>query len=201
MIDYLRGKLAAAAPGRVVLEVGGVALQVAVPLSSPWLQGAPGTEITVYTRLHLKEEEIVLYGFSEPMERSLFNLIIGVAGFGPRLALALLSVFSPSELYLAVLEENISSLCRAPGVGRKVAQRLVLELKEKLPELMAPEEAAAVPAGSGAAAEVVDALCALGYSRGEAFAAVNRVDPDRKAGLSREDLLKAALKNMTGPMR
>lgn len=198
MIEYLRGRVVAASPGKVILEVGGVGLQITVPLSAGWSGEDAGEEVTVYTRLLLKEDEAVLYGFSDPLERNLFNLIIGIAGFGPRLALSLLSVFPPSRLYLAVLEENIASLCRAPGVGRKVAQRLVLELKEKLPGLMSPEAADFVPAGGGAEAEVAEALCALGYSRSEALAAVSRVDPDRQAGLTREELLKEALQSMAG---
>ncbi len=200
MIEYLRGKLVATAPGTVILEVGGVGLQVTVPASAALTREAAGEEITVYTRLHLKEAEAVLYGFSSPLERNLFNLIIGITGFGPRLGLALLSVFSPSQLYLAVLEENIASLRRAPGVGRKIAQRLILELKEKMPKLMGPEVVAVAPAGEGSGAEVVEALCALGYSRTEAFSAVSRVEQDRQAGLTREELLKAALKSMAGRM-
>ncbi|MCJ7806619.1 MAG: helix-hairpin-helix domain-containing protein, partial [Clostridia bacterium] len=119
-------------------------------------------------------------------------------GFGPRLALSLLSVFTVSQLYVAVFEENIPQLCRAHGVGRKAAQRLVLELKEKLPKAISTEELVAGSvsrAGSSVLNDIAEALCALGYSPGEAAAAVSKVDEQNKEA-TREELLKLALKSM-----
>lgn len=201
MIDYLRGKLVTAAPEMIVVEVGGVGIQVIVPATTVLSRETPGEEITLYTRLFLREAEVILYGFRSPLKRNLFNLIVGISGFGPRLGLALLSVFTPSQLYQAVLEEDTASLRRAPGVGRKTAQRLILELKEKMSVLMGPEVAAVVPAGRANQIEVIEALCALGYSRTEALAAVNRIERDSRGDLTREELLKMALRSMAGPGR
>ncbi len=199
MIDYLTGRLAAIAPGKAVLEIGGVGFSIDLPpVENNSLQSSVGSEVTLYTRVIIKEEEIYIYGFQAVEERKLFNLMLTVSGFGPRLALSLLAVFSVSELYVAVLEENIAQLCRAHGVGRKAAQRLVFELKEKLPKVMAAEEVAAGPAaptGSSAVDDITEALCALGYSGTEAAAAVSKVVNQNKDA-SREELLKLALKSM-----
>ena len=200
MIDYLKGKLIAVSPGKVILEVGGVGLHIETPVSAGELERLIGQEVALYTRLVLKENEACLYGFRGAEERNLFNLVLGISGIGPRLALSLLSVFAAPEFYVAVLEEDITMLCRTPGIGRKVAQRLVLELKEKLPRLISLEEielTVALPVGASPRAEIIEALCALGYSRAEASAAVNRV-AGRQEGLSREDLLKLALKSISG---
>lgn len=200
MIEYLRGRLAAVTPpGRVVIEVAGVGLGVETPASS-WgsLSGQVGREITLYTKLILKEDGVSLYGFSNRAELNLFNLITGVSGFGPRLALALLGSFTPSQLCLALIDENIPLLCQAPGVGRKGAQRLVLELKEKLSGVMEMETAELSNLNyTGAISlrdEITEALCALGYSRMEAAAAVKSVSA-KQEDLSREDFLKLALKS------
>ena len=201
MIDYLCGRVAAAAPGRIVLEVGGVGLSIATPTQAKPGEPLVGREVTYYTRLVVREEELLLYGFTDPLERNLFNLVISVTGFGPRLALALLGTLTATQFYLAVLEENISLLCRAPGVGRKVAQRLVLELKEKLPQVMPATglEAAAVTGSSASIqSDILEALCALGYSREEAAAAISSAMDLLPAGATREELLRAALKGIAG---
>ncbi len=202
MIDYLRGRLIAAQPGRVILEVGGVGLSIEIPASSFGdLKQQAGGEATLYTRLVLRDDEICLYGFCSEAERNLFNLVMGVSGFGPRLALALIGSFTVSQFYAAIMEENTALLCQAPGVGRKGAQRLVLELKEKLPkvmeqDLLAPSAAAAAGALSPED-EVVEALCALGYARAEAIAAVKSVSGAGEES-GREELLKRALKSIGG---
>lgn len=194
MIEYLKGKLVAVTAGKAVLETGGVALALETPVVPAEMEPLLGQEIVLFTRLLLKEDQVCLYGFRSAEERNLFNLVMSVSGFGPRLALSLLGIFSAPEFYLAVLEENIDVLCRAPGVGRKAAGRLVLELKEKLPKVISPE----VISRGGAAprSEIVDALCALGYSRAEAAAAVQRV-AGRLDGMTREEILKEALKSMS----
>lgn len=198
MIHYIRGKLIDVLQGSAVIEVGGIGLSVETPPSESNLYNQVGQDITIYTRLLLKDEEMLLYGFKTPEECKLFNLILSVSGFGPRLALSLLGVLTVPQLYVAVLEENIAQLSRAHGVGRKAAQRLVLELKEKLPKVISAEELITGPVtGSGHSLldEVIEALCALGYSQGEAASAVSRAYELNKEA-SREELLKAALKSM-----
>lgn len=198
MIDYVRGTLINAALGRVVVEIGGLGLAVDMPPAETKLPGMVGHEITLYTRLLVKDDEMIIYGFQTAEERKLFNLILGVSGFGPRLALSLLGILTVSQLYIAVLEENYSQLSRAHGVGRKAAQRLVLELKEKLPKALSAAELSGDLVTGGSVSlldEVVEALVALGYTSAEAAAAANRAYEHDKAA-SREDLLKRALKGM-----
>jgi len=199
VLDYLTGRLAAVTPGKAVLDIGGVGFSIDMPpAENSELQAGVGYEVTLYTRVIIKDEEIYIYGFQAAEERKLFNLMLTVSGFGPRLALSLLAVFSVSELYIAVLEENIAQLCRAHGVGRKAAQRLVFELKEKLPKVMSAEEVSAGPAaptGTSVVDDITEALCALGYSGTEAAAAVSKV-VNQNSDASREELLKMALKSM-----
>ncbi len=199
MIDYLTGRLAAVTPGKAVLEIGGVGFSIDTPpAENTMLHASVGSEVTLYTRVMVKDEEIYIYGFQAAEERKLFNLMLTVSGFGPRLVLSLLAVFSVSELYVAVLEENIAQLCRAHGVGRKAAQRLVFELKEKLPSVMSAEEIGTGPAvltGTSVVDDITEALCALGYSGTEAAAAVSKV-VNQNENASREELLKLALKSM-----
>lgn len=199
MIDSLTGILVAVAPGKAVLEIGGVGFSLEIPPGDiSELQTRIGQEVMFYTRLLVRDEDIYIYGFRAAEERKLFNLMLSVSGFGPRLALSVLSVFSVSELYVAVLEENIAQLCRAHGVGRKAAQRLVLEIKEKLPKVITAEELAAGPifsSGHPVVDDITEALCALGYSAAEAGAAVNKVVGQNREA-SREELLKLALKSM-----
>jgi holliday junction DNA helicase RuvA len=198
MIDYLKGVLVTASPGKAVLEIGGVGISLDLPPADDGLQKLVGQEVTLYTRLLIKEDELFIYGFRAAEERKLFNLVLSISGFGPRLALSLLGIFTVSQFYIAVLEENIPQLCRAHGVGRKAAQRLVLELKEKLPRVISPEELITGPvsqAGLSVVDDITGALCSLGYSPAEAANAVNRVFEQNKDA-SREELLKLTLKYM-----
>ncbi len=198
MIEYLKGRLVAASPGKAILEIGGIGIALDMPPAETDLSGSIGQDVTLYTRLLVKEEEVYLYGFKTAEERKLFNLVIGVSGFGPRLALSLLGLFTVSQLYVAVLEENIAQLKMAHGVGQKAAQRLVLELKEKLPRTITSEELAGQPLSSSGGSvfdDLTEALIALGYSGGEAAVAVSRV-LEQNESASREELLKLALKSM-----
>ena len=200
MIEYLKGRLVAAGPGKAILEIGGVGLALDMPPAENNLSGSIGQEVTIYTRLLVKEEEVYLYGFKTAEERKLFNLVLSVSGFGPRLTLSLLGLFSVSQLYVAVLEENIAQLTRAHGVGRKAAQRLILELKEKLPKAITAADLAGEPVNSSSSSvfnDITEALITLGYSGGEAAAAVSKVVEENDKA-SREELLKLALKKMAG---
>ncbi len=200
MLDYVKGILVAAASGKAIVEIAGVGITLEMPPAANGLANRIGEEITFYTRIQIKEDEVIVYGFQSAEERKLFNLVISVSGFGPRLALSLLSIFTVSQLYVAVLEENIAQLCRAPGIGKKAAQRLILELKEKLPRAISAEDlltGTLSSSGSQVVDEITEALCALGYSPGEAASAVSRVFETNKE-VSREELLKLALKTLAG---
>lgn len=198
MIDYVKGSLVGTSQGKAVIDINGVGISLEMPFVDDNFNKLIGREVTLYTRLLIKDEVIIVYGFRTVEERKLFNLIIGVSGFGPRLALSLLSVLTVSQLYLAVLEENIALLTRAHGVGRKAAQRLVLELKEKLPKVISGEDLPAGPvtgSGSSVAGDITEALCALGYSPIETNAAVLRA-LENSDHASSEELLKLVLKDM-----
>ena len=152
----------------------------------------------IHTHMNVKEDGISLYGFSTAEELELFHRLISVTGVGPKGALGFLSQLKPQEIILAILSDDVKTLSKAPGVGRKTAQRVILELKDKFQTAdaiaMEMEAEDLMPTGSnGAKFEAMDALAALGYSRSEAAKAVNGVAAE---GMTTEDILKAALKKM-----
>jgi Holliday junction DNA helicase RuvA len=153
---------------------------------------ADGAEITVHTYLHVREDELTLYGFESEEERSLFERLISISGVGPKVALAVLSSLAPDALRSAIAREDVALLSSVPGVGKKTAQRLILELKDKLdlPDL----GIAAIAAGPLAATEARDALLAMGFSSVEAAVALRDAD----ASASAEQLLKSALRSLGG---
>lgn len=183
MIGRLRGVLVAARPSGVVVEVGGVGYEVAVtPRALADLPGV-GEEIVLHTHLHVREDALALYGFATERDRDLFRLLLGASGVGPKVALGLLATMSAEELQRAVLSENADALAVAPGIGKRSAQRLILELRPKLTEV----EATAAVGGSG---QVRDALEGLGYTPAEIREVLVAVD----ASLPVPEQLRAALK-------
>lgn len=189
MIDFIKGTVAESGTGWVIIEKTGVGVRLEVP---PFRNLESGQEVTLHTRLMVKEEGLYLYGFQTAEERNLFNLILGVSGYGPRLALSILGKVSVSEFYVAVLEENLQTLVKIPGIGRKTAQRLILELKEKLPAFVSPlDKTVAIYSPE---TEAIEALSSLGYSRTEAAGAVEKVKLSPDEPVSVESVLKKALK-------
>jgi Holliday junction DNA helicase RuvA len=177
------------ASGEVLVEVGGVGYRAYVPLRAvPALE--PGAMTFLFTHLHVRDDAMVLYGFPTRDERDTFEALIGATGVGPKLALAILSVHSPGALRRALATDDLDALVLVPGVGKRTAQRLLVELKARLevPDL----DLTGVPgsAPSGARAEVRDALTNLGYSAEEVRDALARLDGDRGV----EDLLRDALR-------
>ena len=197
MIDYLHGRLVSLSPGCAILEKNGLGLKINIP-DNYQLRGRLQEVIILYTTLVIKEDRIVLYDFSGAEEGNLFNLIQSVAGFGSRLALAVLGVFSAEQFYVAVGEENTKLLVTVPGIGRKGAQRLVLELKEKLPKMFVPAAGATPVVNGSLQGDTIEALCALGYAPADAAAAVRRSIQEQGDGQTRDELLKAALKYIAG---
>lgn len=182
----------------VALETGGVAFQCSTTLSTLKTIGEKGSTATLYTYLNVREDALDLFGFATEQELECFKLLISVSGVGPKAALAILSELTPDKLALCLATGDSKSITRAQGVGPKLAQRVVLELKDKLAkglELPAdsPEiQAAGLAAADGNAAEAVSALVMLGYSQSEAAMAVSKLD----GALPVEELIKQALKQL-----
>lgn len=190
MIAELRGRLLRKQPQEAVVDVGGVGYRVTIPLSTFYRIGEPGAEVTLLTHTHVREDALALFGFLTPVEQALFERLIAVSGVGPKLAVSILSGIEAPELVAALRSSDVARLTRIPGVGKKTAERLVLEIKDKLQDVAA---SAAVSAGpSAAAADIVSALVHLGYSRPEAERAVERTFREHAEGRF-EDLLRAAL--------
>lgn len=197
MIARLSGRIAAIEPDAVVVDVGGVGYRVVVPASALASLGGARGEVTLHTRLHVRDDELVLYGAEDGATLALFDRLVTVNGVGPRLALALLSVLDAQALPAAIVAGDVDALVAAPGVGRKIAQRIVLELRPQL-EAAAPPGAAwgAVPAfgGSGDELDALAALTGLGYSAAEARRALAAAEVPADADV--EARIMAALRRL-----
>ena len=180
MISRLRGTVVARTPTGLVLDVGGVGYLVA---ATPRVTARVGEEATVETHLHVREDALQLYGFASAEERGLFELLLGVSGIGPKVALAIVSGSPPAELRRAIARDDLARFEAIPGIGRKTAQRVVMELKDKLGE-------PAVVGSAGGALLARDALVELGWSVVDA----DRVLADVDESLSVEEQVRTALK-------
>ncbi len=186
----------------VVLEVGGVSLRIFVPASQLSDMGSIGTTVKLYTHFYVREEQMALYGFQNQEQLSLFEMLLGVAGVGPRAALNVLSNASSEAVQLAIAQSDVDFLKKVPGIGPKTASRIILELKGKLVEVSGPAKAAALavsgPGGvknSTVALErmqVIEALTSLGYSSGEVQTALASLPAEHS--LSLEEQVLAALR-------
>ncbi len=186
MIASIHGSLEARRADSAIVRVGGFSLQVFTPVSTLSRLGEPGSEVTLYTHFHVREDGMALYGFSADAERSAFEQLIGISGVGPKVALALLSAMDAQTLYKAIADEDLQRLSLAPGVGKKLAGRLVLELKGKLPTLIGGD-ATGTPSGAGKLqAEVLEALIGLGYTTAEAQAALRKIPQDHPMTLEEQ---------------
>src|SRR6184192_3491996 len=199
MITFLDGKLVSALPTQAIVDVGGVGYEVFIPLASYDKLPAVGQPVRILTHLHVREDAHVLYGFMTPAERDLFRLLVNnVSGIGPKLALAVLSGMSVNNFKAAVVNSDIASLSKISGLGKKTAERIVLELKDKLGVAAAWEAASAAHAPSPEeeqANEAVLALIALGYKQIDAHKAVRELQEKGEANAA-EDLVKLSLKRM-----
>jgi holliday junction DNA helicase RuvA len=194
MIGRLTGRVATKTPDKVLLEVGGVGYLVHIPLSTFYELPEIESPASLWIHTHVREDVLALYGFLTERERALFLLLLGVTGIGPRIALTVLSGIPPVELVEALREQDVRRLVAVPGVGKKTAERMVLELAEKVASL--PGEAPTKEPAAVAADDVISALVNLGYRRTEAERAV---DATARAGGSTEfgDFLKEALRRLT----
>jgi len=198
MIGLLRGRLLEKRPNQVILDVGGVGYLVAVPLSTFAAMGELHAEVTLLIHTHVREDALALYGFLSAREKHLFELLLGASGVGPTLALKILSGMNVEELVPAIRTGDLARLTKIPGVGRKTAERMVVELKDKLEAVAVEAEKPASPAG--VEADVKSALINLGYDDRTSEAAVTEAKSHMGAG-SFEKLLRASLTALTAPQK
>lgn len=202
MIAFVKGTLVEIEESAVVIDCGGIGYRIQVPVTVLNELPSPGAEVKLHTHFQVKEDGMSLYGFMTKGELRFFRMLIGVNGIGPKGALAILSAMGADELRFAIMTENAKAIAKAPGVGTKTAQRVIMELKDK----MSAEDLTAgmahpsdigrgIKPAAGVAEEAVEALSALGYSSSEAYHAVKQVEITAK--MTVEDVLKQALKHMS----
>jgi len=209
LIAYIKGTLEYVSEKNIIVETGGIGYSIIVPTSVLDRLPSIGSPVTIYTYMAVREDAMLLYGFLEPDDEKMFEMLITVNGVGPKGAVGILSALSPDELRFAILSDDTKTISKAPGIGAKTAGRLVLELKDKIDLAEAFElQSAHVAAGgslkeelsgggvipSDVKNEAIQALVVLGYSQSEALKAVNRVSAAEN--ISVEELLKLALKGI-----
>jgi holliday junction DNA helicase RuvA len=193
MIAHLRGRLFSKQPGQAIVEAGGVGYDVVISIPTFTALPAEGAEVSLHIHTQVREDLLALYGFLDLKEKRLFERLITVSGVGPKLAVTILSGLNPESTVAAIRAQDHATLTRIPGVGKKLAERLVVELKDKL-EDMAVASAAVISAGP-AAEDVLSALTNLGYQRPAAQKAIETaVEKDKSLGQDFDALFRAALK-------
>jgi holliday junction DNA helicase RuvA len=198
MIAQLRGTLADKRPNQILVDVGGVGYLVHIPVSTFYSLGDLHSNVTLLIHTHVREDAISLYGFLSSREKHLFELLISASGVGPVLALKILSGMSVDDLVPAVRAGDLARLTRIPGVGRKTAERMVVELRDKLAAIETPEAARLPVTTTGTAADVVSALLNLGYEERIAEQAVKNAGKDGTPETF-EALLRATLQQLSAP--
>ena len=203
MIAFLRGRVLEKHPNRVILDVGGVGYDVAVPLSTFYAAGEPGSEISLRVHTHVREDQLALFGFSTVLELKMFERLISINGIGPKLALSILSGIESRDLVGAIQRSDVARLTRIPGVGKKTAERIVVELRDRLLKSregiegaeggLEGDQGGTVSAADAMRDDLVSALENLGYHR----QAIDRVlDKVLSASDRFEDVLRMALKDL-----
>lgn len=199
MISYIKGILEDMSPGMVVVDNHGIGYQMMVPMRGESFPKI-GQEIKIYTHMHVREDDVSLFGFLSKEEKEAFELLIGVNGIGPKVGLSVLSTLSVYELKMAVISEDVKTISKTPGLGPKGAKKLILELKDKLIFEELEEDGVGAEIfdtsvdSSDSVMITIEGLVSLGYSKSEAAIAVNKVEDAKD--LTPEELLKKALKNI-----
>ena len=199
MISYIKGILEDMSPGMVVVDNHGIGYQMMVPMRGESFPKI-GQEIKIYTHMHVREDDVSLFGFLSKEEKEAFELLIGVNGIGPKVGLSVLSTLSVYELKMAVISEDVKTISKTPGLGPKGAKKLILELKDKLSFEELEEDGVGAEIfdtsvdSSDSVMITIEGLVSLGYSKSEAAIAVNKVEAAKD--LTPEELLKKALKNI-----
>ena len=200
MISYIRGELVAIEEDKVIVDVNGVGFGIYMPAQAMNSLPMTGEEVKLHTYMNVREDAMQLYGFLTKDDLKVFKLVIGVSGIGPKGGLGILSKLSADELRFAVMAHDVKTISSAPGIGKKTAEKLIIELKDKLSieDVLTREEAndnsLVTHTSNQTQAEAVQALVALGYSNSEALKAVKKVSVTEM--MSVEDVLKQALKNI-----
>lgn len=200
MISYVRGELVAFEEDKVILDVGGIGYGIYMPAGSMGRLPMTGSEVKLHTYFHVKEDLMQLFGFLTKDELDVFKLVIGVNGIGPKGGLGILSKLTPNDLRFAVMSKDVKAISAAPGIGKKTAEKLILELKDKLSLEDALDQstgqtaAVHVVADHAAQMDAVQALVALGYGNTEAMKAVKKVEISEETTV--EEILKNALKHL-----
>jgi Holliday junction DNA helicase RuvA len=199
LISYIKGILEDMSPGMVVVDNHGIGYQMMVPMRGESFPKI-GQEIKIYTHMHVREDDVSLFGFLSKEEKEAFELLIGVNGIGPKVGLSVLSTLSVYELKMAVISEDVKTISKTPGLGPKGAKKLILELKDKLSFEELEEDGVGAEIfdtsadSSDSVMITIEGLVNLGYSKSEAAIAVNKVEDAKD--LTPEELLKKALKNI-----
>lgn len=198
MIGYLKGVLLDKRPPTLVLDVHGVGYELDAPMTTFYDLPAPGEAVTVYTHMVVREDAQMLFGFADAAQRDVFRSLLKISGVGPRVALAILSTLSTRDFFEAVSDNDVSRLTRVPGIGRKTAERVMVEMRDRV--LKQAEESGAVEPVSverrdNPVEDAVSALLALGYKAPEASRAVRDIHAE---GLTSEDLIRQALRQLAG---
>jgi holliday junction DNA helicase RuvA len=194
MIARLRGTLVDKGPSRIVVDVGGVGYDVQIPLSTFYPLGEAGSHVELRVHTHVREDALALYGFATSLEHDLFERLISINGVGPKLALAVLSGIEPAELIRAVRSQDVARLTKIPGVGKKTAERIGLELKDRLPDV--PEGRPGSLLEDERRSDLLSALVNLGYQRAGVEKALDKALTQVPQGTF-EELLKAVLKTIS----
>jgi holliday junction DNA helicase RuvA len=197
MIAFLRGRVLEKQPNKVIVDVQGVGYELHVPLSTYYDVGDAGTDVSLRVHTHVREEALQLYGFLTMLEQQLFERLISISGIGPKLAIAVLSGIEARELVTAVQRGDVARLTGVPGIGKKTAERLVLELKDRLAALAAPagSEASAAAPGDRLRDDLISALQNLGYHRPAAEKAVEKT-LSASSDATFEHALRSALREL-----
>lgn len=201
MVSYVRGELVAIEEEKVIIDVNGVGFGIFMPAQSMNYLPMIGEEVRLHTYMNVREDAIQLFGFLTKDDLKVFKLVIGVSGIGPKGGLSILSQLSPDDLRFAVMANDAKAIAKAPGIGKKTAEKLIIELKDKLSiedvlNKVSETDSATVTANASneIQAEAVQALVALGYGNTESMKAVKKVQIDENTTV--EEVLKLALKNM-----
>jgi holliday junction DNA helicase RuvA len=195
MLSYIEGTLTEKNPTQITIDINGMGFLIHIPISSFEKIGEPGSKVKILTYLYVREDALLLYGFVTPAEKELFELLLGISGIGPRSAIGILSGISVDEFRNYILNKNYNALTLIPGIGKKTAERLVLELYDKLSRTEFKSSTSQVtPQITEIKNQAIQALCSLGFSRSIAEKSISTVILDSGNKLSVEDMIKQALK-------